>query len=237
MKLYDFKGNGIENVPKKVFRGLDPNKYKPEGICQVENILKEGRVPSHALLIDEGKFDFERMWKHASPGQFGDQTKQKYVEMIQQNSLNPEDIDGDLRYHHWIYLPTPLVSVSSSIVKAARYSGWVVNPILVYKTDNLEGIDFRGEPQDTCSEIGIFKELPTKNLTDIIYFYEKPKQLKELLKDFGREDIKLHKGFIKPEFRYITCSGEKHFNITCDLSYDSDFQEFYKNKELALLGA
>jgi hypothetical protein len=173
MRLYDFKGNLVEDVPKKVFRGLDVYKDKSDGISQIEAILRNGRVPSHALMIHEGKFDFERLSKHASPWQIDDKAIQKYVTMIQIDSLNPSDIDGDLRYHHWIYLPTPLVSVSSSIITAARYSGWALRPVLVYKTDNLEGVDFRPEPQDNDKEIGIFKALPSENLTDILGFVEK----------------------------------------------------------------
>jgi hypothetical protein len=236
MRLYDFKRNIVNATPKKVFRGLDIYKDNSDGISQIENILKNENIPSSALLISQGRFDFERMNKNASSKNNLNKEIQKYVNMIKKEALDPLDIDENLRYNHWLHLPSPLVSVSSSIMTGARYSHFVLRPILVYKTDNLEGIDFRSEPQDNDNEIGIFKLLPTENLTDIIYFYEDSRKINELLKDYKRRDVKIDRGFLRPDFKYRTLSGEEHFSVPSNLMYDKDFQEFYKNKEELLIG-
>ncbi len=225
----------MSDCPKKVFRGLDLSKDKSSGISQIEALLIKGYTSSHSLMINEGEFDFERMRKRVPSWEINETSIEKYSRMVQENSLNPEDIDDNLRYEHWMYMPSPLVSVTSSLMIGAKYSGWVLRPILVYSTDNLEGIDFRNEPQDCDGEIGIFKALPNRNLTDIIYFFENPNQMKSLLSKFEREDIRLHQGFLKPDFRYVSTSGKECFNVPSDLLYNQEFQDFYKSKEESLL--
>ncbi len=231
MILYDFQGNKVPNKPKKVFRGLDILKDNTHGIRQIEKMFKRGSTPSYAVLIDQGKFDFNRLYQYRSPQDIEQRSIEKYISMIKQNSLNVSDIDDELRFNHLQMLPSPLVSVTTSMIIAAGYSGWIKRPIVVYSTANLEGVDFKPWPQDRDQEIGIFKELPTQNITDIIYFYENQTKLQRLLKTFNRSDIKLHKGFLKPEFRYKTFSGKWALNIPYNLELDNELQIFYKTLE------
>ncbi len=236
MRLYDFQGNSLKDAPSLVYRGMDINKDDSSGVGQLESLMVRGGVPSHALLIREGLFDFERLSKRLGRYEYEEVEGfiEKYLEAIERDAIDPAGIDNDLKGHHLMYYPTSLVSSSSSLVTGTRYSHWIRRPVLVFSTEGLSGVDFKGGPFDNDSEIGIFKKIPVSNLLDVIYFYENPEELRGVLRRYGREDVGLHKGFVRPEFQYTTFCGEKCFGTIPDLRYDDDFLTFCKNKEIEL---
>ncbi len=215
MMLYDCNdGRAIENIPPLIYRGFPLNKSKNDTFSQLSDFFDNGGVKSKVLLIKEGKFDLKKTnlnkYCFYEPGTIENKFIPKYLSSMEKGYLEPFDIDDDLRILHvTLNLPTHLVSATTEAFKAANYSRWVKYPVLVFKTENLEGVDFRTDERDVDDEIGIFRMIPSGNLVQIFYFYENPKSLRKILKAHGREDVMLEKGYVRPGFSYISYSGKK----------------------------
>lgn len=237
MKTYDFKGRLLNDSPKIVYRGLDLYKDNRDNLIKLEELFSRGNIPSKALLIKEGTFDFEKAKKNETSWMpLNKNLIDHYLRMLEDKNLNPLDCNNDLRIQNQLYYPVPFVSTSTDPKIAAMYSHWVKSPVLVFRTDDLEGIDHRKDHACNDSEVVIFKKIPLNNLINIIYFYENPKDIRTLLKKHKRKNIPLIKGFTRPDFRYKTCSGDFVWtDIPSRLKYEEDFIEFYNKLEKEIL--
>jgi hypothetical protein len=233
MLLFNFEGQVIEQIPKKVFRGIDYFKF-PNGFSfDLYELFNKGKISSNAGLIQEGLFDFKKFYSHRTKNDVPKSLINYYLRMQKEEKLDIKSINHNLRIHHELHYPTPLISTSFSLIQAVRYSHWIEMPVLVFSTNNLEGISFGDNSPN--KEIGIFKEIRIENLTDIILFYEDKKKIKSILKKFNREDIILHQGFIKENYRYKDIDGNFYFDVPENLLYDPEVKSFYQNKEQEII--
>ena len=118
-----------------------------------------------------------------------------------------------MSYYQNLLFPTPFVSTSDSLTIGAKYSGWgdytrikdsIQEPILVFKTTSLQGVDFRAEfeisPASMDREIGIFNKIPVQNLTQIICGESQVENYQSLLKRFQNLNVELLTGSVKSDF-------------------------------------
>lgn len=232
MELYDCDGHRLENSPRILYRGIDMIKDASDAIMLLDGLFEREGIPSKALMIKEGTFDFRKCYKEIRPEDLSAEVVERYMRMLD-GPLEPKDINHRLMSQQICFFPTPFVSTSKKVMIAARYSHWIRRPILVFGTENLQGVDLSTHHADPDYEIAVFRELPMENLRQIIYFYEDAAELSNLLRKHRREDIRLVRGFTRPEFRYRDFSGDLVIDEkkTAGFKYRPEIIEFYAKLE------
>ena len=237
MILYDLDGKRIPNPPTVVYRGLD-TIYKPTNET-IEQIFDEGNIPSKIVKLNSGKIDRKLFETNCL---FSQKNIDFFTECINKGILEPEDIthileyNTKIAYHQFTLQPTPFVSTSDSLTVSANYSGWFMSwygrrrpsmPILVFKTDGMQGIDFGLETKNNVSspdrEIGIFDNISLNNLVQIVCVKEDFSSINKLIIRHKRKDISIAIGRVNPS--YLNTNYSKPPNYHSEIKYMTKFSE------------